>query len=101
MPEGFDSMRQSDIYVPLQPSPNGPGSGFNYSVAARLRKDVTIAQANAEAESVFAAYKAANPAERNSAAKPQPRFLSLPGRPRTAAEAGAAADAHAPWGCCC
>ncbi len=38
MPEGFDSMRQSDLYVPLQPSPNGPGSGFNYAVAARLRE---------------------------------------------------------------
>ena len=61
MPEGFDSMRLSEIYVPLQPGPNGPGSGFNYAVAGRLRQAVTMAQANAEAESVFAAYKAANP----------------------------------------
>ncbi len=57
MPEGFDSLRESEIYIPLRPGPNGPGSGFNYTVAGRLRKGVTIAQANAEAESVFAAYK--------------------------------------------
>ncbi|HVJ26556.1 MAG TPA: ABC transporter permease, partial [Vicinamibacterales bacterium] len=61
MPDGFDSMRESQIYVPLRPGPNGPGSGFNYAVAGRLRPGVTIAQANAEAESIFAAYKAANP----------------------------------------
>ena len=75
MPDGFDSMRESEIYVPLRPGPNGPGSGFNYAVAGRLRPGVTIAQANAEAESIFAAYKAANPTA-NFATETATRFLS-------------------------
>ena len=61
MPDGFDSMRVSEVYVPLRPGPNGPGGGFNYEVAARLRRGVSVGQANAEAESAFAAYKNANP----------------------------------------
>jgi predicted permease len=75
MPEGFDSMRRSEIYVPLRPGPNGPGGGFNYDVAGRLRRDVTLAQANAEAELVFAAYKAANPTA-NFGIESATRFLS-------------------------
>ena len=64
MPEGFDSLRTAQVYVPLQPGPTGPGSGFNYDVAARLKAGITLAQANAEAEATFAAYKAANPTGR-------------------------------------
>ena len=58
MPEHFDEMRQSELYVPLRPSTTGPGGGFNYAVAARLRRDVPLSQANAESATVFEAYKA-------------------------------------------
>jgi len=75
MPEGFDSMRLSEVYVPLRPAPTGPGGGFNYEVAGRLGEGVTIAQANAEAESVFSAYKATNPTA-NSGTETATRFLS-------------------------
>lgn len=75
MAEGFDSMRLSEIYVPLRPGPTGPGGGFNYEVAGRLREGVTIARANAEAESVFAAYKASNPTA-NFGSETATRFLS-------------------------
>ena len=59
MPDGFDEMRTSELFVPLRPSTTGPGGGFNYTVAARLRKDVPLSQANAESATIFEAYKAA------------------------------------------
>ncbi|MDQ3420629.1 MAG: ABC transporter permease, partial [Acidobacteriota bacterium] len=75
MPDGFDSMRLSELYVPLRPAPTGPGGGFNYAVAGRLGEGMTIAQANAEAESVFSAYKATNPTA-NFGTETATRFLS-------------------------
>jgi hypothetical protein len=64
LPEAFDSLRAAELYVPLQPSPVGPGGGFNYRVAARLKPGATVEQANAEAAPAFEAYKAAAPAGR-------------------------------------
>ena len=58
MPEGFDEMRTAELYVPLRTSAIGRGGGFNYTVAARLRRDTSLAQANAESATVFEAYKA-------------------------------------------
>ena len=61
MPEGFDSMRTAEIYVPLKPSTRGPGGGLNYTVAGRVRRELSLDQANAESDSVFEAYKASLP----------------------------------------
>ena len=61
MPAGFDSLRTTQLYVPLVPSTTGPGGGSNYTVAGRLKKNVSREQANAESETVFAAYKASLP----------------------------------------
>nr|MBA2258138.1 ABC transporter permease [Acidobacteriota bacterium] len=61
MPQGFDSIHNAEIYVPLKPSTKGPGGGTNYTVAGRLRGGVSVAQANAESGSVFEAYKASLP----------------------------------------
>lgn len=61
MPEGFDSMRTTEVYVPLKPGTKGPGGGSNYIVAGRLREGTTRAQANAESDSIFEAYKASLP----------------------------------------
>jgi predicted permease len=61
MPKEFDTVRTAELYVPLQPGVRGPGGGLNYTVAGRLRRDVTLAQANAEADAVFAAYVATLP----------------------------------------
>ena len=57
MPDGFDEMQRAELYVPLRPSTTGPGGGYNYIVAARLRRDMSIAQANAESATIFEAYK--------------------------------------------
>jgi predicted permease len=45
----------ADLYVPLRPSTTGPGGGFNYSVAARLRPGVSRLQADAEAAAAWVA----------------------------------------------
>jgi putative ABC transport system permease protein len=61
MPASFAVLQPPDLYVPLQPSLTGPGGGFNYTVAARLRRGTSVAQANANAESVWHAMKAEFP----------------------------------------
>jgi putative ABC transport system permease protein len=56
MPAGFAGLEPSDVFVPLQPSLTGPGGGFNYAVAGRLRPGATVAAANAEAEAAWRAF---------------------------------------------
>ena len=62
MPRGFVSVPPADVYVPLRPSTTGPGGGFNYAVAGRVKRDVSVGQANAEAASVWEAFRGAYPA---------------------------------------
>jgi putative ABC transport system permease protein len=62
MPRGFVSVPPADVYIPLRPSTTGPGGGFNYAVAGRLKREVSAAQANAEASSVWEAFRRAHPA---------------------------------------
>ena len=62
MPRDFRSIPPADLYVPLRPSTSGPGGGFNYAVAGRLKERIGIAAANAEASSVFASFRATHPA---------------------------------------
>src|SRR6185503_11955241 len=45
MPRGFLSIPPADLYVPLRPSTSGPGGGFNYRVAGRLKEGVGLARA--------------------------------------------------------
>jgi predicted permease len=52
MPETFQSSVAADLWLPLQPSIEGEGSGTNYAVCARLRTGTTWAEANAEVESL-------------------------------------------------
>jgi len=61
MPRSFRSMPPADLYIPLRPATTGPGGGFNYAVAGRVRRELTIEQANAEATAVFGAFRAAHP----------------------------------------
>jgi putative ABC transport system permease protein len=63
LPHEFVTMTRTplDVWVPLRPSTRGPGSGFNYSVLARLRQGVSLEQANAEANAAFHAFKAQYP----------------------------------------
>jgi predicted permease len=61
MPRDFRSIPPADLYVPLQPSTSGPGGGFNYGVAGRLKEGVGLARANAEAASVFESFRATHP----------------------------------------
>jgi putative ABC transport system permease protein len=61
MPRDFGSIPPADLYVPLRPSTIGPGGGFNYGVAGRLSEGVGIDRANAEAASVFDAFRSAHP----------------------------------------
>lgn len=60
LPRGFVSIPPTDLYVPLRTSTSGPGGGFNYGVAGRVKRELTIAQANAEAGSVFEAFRHAH-----------------------------------------
>jgi len=53
MPRAFRSMPPADLYIPLKPSTTGAGGGQNYRAAGRLKRDVTIQQATAEASSVY------------------------------------------------
>ena len=59
LPRDYASLSTTpiDVYIPLRPSTSGRGGGFNYLVAGRLKEGVPVAQANAEAEAAFQAYK--------------------------------------------
>ena len=61
MPRDFHSIPPADLYVPLRPSTSGPGGGFNYGVAGRLKEGVALARANAEAASVFESFRETHP----------------------------------------
>jgi putative ABC transport system permease protein len=60
LPRGFSSVPPADLYIPLRPGTTGPGGGFNYGVAARVKRELTVTQANAEASSAFEAFRAAH-----------------------------------------
>jgi len=61
MPREFRTVPPADLYVPLRPSTNGPGGGFNYAVAGRLKPGLGIDQANAEASSAFTSFGSTYP----------------------------------------
>jgi putative ABC transport system permease protein len=61
MPRSFVSLPPADLYIPLRPSTTGPGGGFNYAVAGRVRHGITVEQADAEATSLHEALSAAQP----------------------------------------
>jgi predicted permease len=63
MPASFAFLQPADVYIPLRPSLTGPGGGYNYGVAARLRPSVTIDQANAEAAAIWQAMRQEFPQE--------------------------------------
>lgn len=48
LPQSADTPLNADVYTALQPSTQGEGSGTNYDVIVRLRKDATWQQADAE-----------------------------------------------------
>ena len=52
MPASFDPFAPVDLYLPLRPGTTGRGGGSNYTVAGRLRPDVSIDQASAEVAAV-------------------------------------------------
>jgi putative ABC transport system permease protein len=78
MPRDFRSMPPADLYVPLRPSTTGPGGGYNYSVAGRLKPDVSLDEANAEAGTVFEAMIAEVIAARPDAKRPLYRYALAP-----------------------
>jgi putative ABC transport system permease protein len=57
MPQSFVSVPPADLYTPLRPSTSGPGGGFNYRVAARLRPGTPLEQLNAQAAGVWQGMK--------------------------------------------
>ena len=57
MPESIGRPTLGDAVLPLKPSTTGRGSGSNYTVVGRLRADVSLEQASAEADSVYAALR--------------------------------------------
>jgi putative ABC transport system permease protein len=61
MPETFEPLTPADVFVPLRPGLTGPGGGFNYAVAGRLRRGTSLAQANADVAAVWHAFAEAFP----------------------------------------
>jgi predicted permease len=53
MPAGFRSDTPVDLWTPLQPSTRGEGGGDNYSVIARLKPGVTLAEANGQLAAIM------------------------------------------------
>jgi putative ABC transport system permease protein len=79
MPRSFQSMPPADLYVPLKPSTTGPGSGQNYRVAGRLKRGITIAQATAEAASVYQSIADQFPgSRRNASGRPFDTYAFVP-----------------------
>jgi predicted permease len=56
MPESFEPIAPADVFVPLRPGLTGPGGGFNYAVAGRLRHGTSHAQANADVAAAWHAF---------------------------------------------
>jgi putative ABC transport system permease protein len=61
LPRSFVSMPPADLYVPLRPGTTGAGGGTNYFVAGRLRRELTLEQASAEATSIYQSFKSTYP----------------------------------------
>ena len=61
MPESFEPIVPADVFVPLRPGLTGPGGGFNYAVAGRLRPGTSLAQANADVAAAWHAFGAEFP----------------------------------------
>jgi predicted permease len=77
MPQGFDALRTAELYVPLKPGPTGPGGGFNYAVAGRLKAGITLRQANEESNLSFPAFQASRPANVKLNNEGPPQFLAF------------------------
>ncbi|MBZ5674901.1 MAG: ABC transporter permease [Acidobacteriia bacterium] len=60
MPQSFDTSPSADLWTPLRPSTRGEGGGTNYSMIVRLRPGSSMAQANAELETLGAGFIAEN-----------------------------------------
>src|SRR5688572_397617 len=61
MPASFEPVAPADVFVPLRPGLSGPGGGFNYAVAGRLRQGTSLAQANADVAAAWHAFGAEFP----------------------------------------
>jgi predicted permease len=48
----FRTMVRADIWTPIRPSTQGEGEGLNYCIIARLRPGATVAQADAQVQSI-------------------------------------------------
>ena len=61
LPQSFEPIAPADVFVPLRPGLTGPGGGFNYAVAGRLRPGTSLAQANADVAATWYAFGAQFP----------------------------------------
>ena len=96
MPASFDPLVAVDVFLPLRPRTSGPGGGFNYAVAGRLRDGITRQQADAESAAVWQAFKTEFPAsilrnELPTGVTPLQASLAGPVRPQLVAVSGAVA----------
>jgi putative ABC transport system permease protein len=58
MPQTFVFSPAPDLLVPLRPGVTGPGGGYNYTVAGRLKPGVSIEQGSAETSAIWQSLKA-------------------------------------------
>jgi len=61
LPDWFEADSAPDMLIPLRPGVTGPGGGFNYTVAGRLRQGVSPAEASAEVAALWSAFRAEFP----------------------------------------
>jgi putative ABC transport system permease protein len=61
LPEWFEADSAPDLLIPLRPGVTGPGGGFNYAVAGRLRQGVSPDEASAEVAALWSAFRAEFP----------------------------------------
>ena len=76
MPHWFEAGSVPDMLIPLRPAVTGPGGGFNYTVVGRLRGNVSIDEASAEAATLWSAFRAEFPNASGENERPS-GFVSL------------------------
>ena len=76
LPDWFEAGSGPDMLIPLRPGVTGPGGGFNYTVAGRLRQGVSPDEASAEVAALWSAFRAEFPNASGERERPS-GFVSL------------------------
>jgi putative ABC transport system permease protein len=85
MPPGFDFPAKSDVWIPNEIFPDDSArSGHNYQAIGRLKSGISLAQAQADLDSVSASVRQKDPSDRDFGCKLTLLHESIVGRVRPA-----------------